>query len=208
MEDALAAGKATMDDDARTNRTDRTIRSTEPGAAGSTDAPPARADRAWLRRLGLGLVAVLIAVPIGLQFQVAAQRDQAARSEAAQHRAERDERSARKRLSTVHTRVLAAQVDEADAKGVLETARTNMRAQGLEESALETVHDQTERHVKDLRAQAAVVAAAVTEQERVQPAAESCLFDLLRALGRGRSGGTEPPSGACAAVAPHRPGAG
>lgn len=193
--------------------TDDDARAIEPDAPAATPDDPAPAPaaapagRAWLRRLGVGLVIVVAAIPVGLQFQVSSERAIATRSEEVQRKAERDERQAQNRLSTVNTRMVVARTQEADAQGVLDRARADMTAQGLEEASLDAVHDQIESHVKDLRSQSSTVAATVAEQKRLQPAAENCLFDLLRTLGRGRSGHHEaPPSDACAVVAARAPG--
>lgn len=172
-------------------------------AASEPDPAPARRPRRWLRRLGIGFVVVVALVPVGLQVQAARVRDQVNRAETTQRIAELDEESAQIRLDSVDARVRVAEDDEAEAQARLDGSRKAMTDKGFEESALPSIQVEKATEVKDLRAQVKAVAAAIAEQNRLQPAAAACVFDRLRDLAAPHSGATA----ACKTVA-RRPGAG
>lgn len=186
-----------MDDDPR-------VVDDAPGS-GAPGGGPAKTGHPWLRRLGVALAVLLAAVPVGLQVQAARVRDQVDRAEAAQRIAELDEESAQIRLDSVGDRVLIARGDEDAAAARLAQARADMTAKGFEEPALHDIQVKKAGQVKELRAQVKKVAADIAEQNRLRPAADACLFDMLRALGDHSQGGA---SEACKTVAGHSTGAG
>lgn len=166
-----------------------------PGSAGEADADgadqiAAKPRRVWLRRAGWTLLAVLLLVLSGLQIQAAKVRAQVDEAETAQRSAELDEQSARNRLASVGDRVRLAEADEAAAQAELDRARADMTAKGFEEPALPGIQVAKAKEVKDLRAGKKKVAADIAEQNRLQPAAAACLFDMLRALSRVDAGST------------------
>jgi hypothetical protein len=173
------------------------------GDAGAA-LPSRRSGRRWLRRMGLGLVLVLAAVALGFQLQVAEVRDQVDHAEAVQRRAERDERAAASRLTSVGARLSRAAEDEAAAQATLDRSRAGVQAAGLEEERLGEVRVETARRVKELRSAVRSVQAQIEEQGRLQPAAAACLFDLLRALGQVDDANTGPRSEACSSVTSSR----
>ena len=190
-----------MDDDARAADP---VRTTEDGAdtrPTGADPAPARTGRRWPRRLAIGLALVLAAVAIGFQVQVAEVQDQVDRAETAQLQAELDQETARLRLESVGDRVEVAQTEETDAQGVLARSRDAMAAQGLQEELLGDVQVQTAHDVRVVRSQNRAVEKEIAAQQRLQPVAGACLFDLLRGLSRT---GSSPDSGtrsdACTSV--------
>lgn len=168
--------------------------------ASGTPRPSRR--RFWLRRVGVALVVLLLLGLGGLQVQVARVRAQTEQAEGRQRNAELDEESARIRLESVGDRVRLARSQEDDAQEELDRARTDMTAKGFEEATLADVQATTAEKVIGLRAGVKKVGRDIAEQDRLQPAASACLFDMLRALGRvdtGARGGQA--SEACKTVA-------
>lgn len=170
-----------------------------PGIYAPEDAPaapaapgPARVSRRriWLRRVGVVALALLLVGLSGLQIQVSRVRAQVDRSEIAQQNAEGDEDTARIRLESVGDRVRLARAHEDEAQDRLDASRAAMTAQGFEEDALHSLQVKTAEQVKDLRAGVKKVAKDIAAQNRLQPAAAACLFDMLRALGRVDAGAT------------------
>ena len=172
-------------------------------SGGDRSAPaPTRGGHRILRRIGIGLVALLAVVAIGFRVQVRHVDEQAADAEARQRSAQLDATRARERLDSVDARVRTAEAAELRARGTLARARTAVADQGLEEGALDDVRVETAGRVKELRRAVRSVQRQIEEQARLQPAAGACLFDLLRALGQvggGNHGG--PRSEACSTVA-------
>jgi hypothetical protein len=169
------------------------------------DVVPPKPRFRWLRRIGVGLVLLLVTGLIGLQVQAARVTDQTERSEAAQRVAELDQESAQIRLDSVDARVRVAEEDEAAAAAVLARSRADMTRKGFEEPALAGIQVEKAGQVKDLRSQVKAVAADIAEQNRLAPAADACVFDRLRAL---NDLGHNNLSEACKTVAGHSPGAG
>lgn len=171
---------------------------TDPGA----EEPAVPPRRRWLRRVGFAAVVLLVLALAGLQVQAARMRTQVDAAEAAQRGANLEAYAARIRLETVGDRVVVAQDEEAQAQAELDRARTDMEAQGLEESALSSVQASTAKEVTSLRAGVKKVGRDIAEQARIQPAASACLFDMLRALGRVDTGARSGQSSeACRSVA-------
>lgn len=141
-----------------------------------------RRPRRWLRRLGVALVVIVALVAVGFQVQAARVRNQAADAETTQRIAELDQETAQIRLDSVGARRDLAERDEAAAQQVLDDSRAAMTEQGLEEPTLHDAQVAKAKEVKDLRAQGKAVRAAIAAQKRLQPAAGSCVFDLLRGL--------------------------
>ena len=166
------------------------------------DGPGAHGRRRWPRRVGVAILALLLLGLSGLQIQAARVQAQTEEAEVLQRAAELDEDAARIRLESVGDRVRDARAQEGAAQAELGRARTDMAAEGLEESALSSVQASTADEVRGLRAGVKKVANDIAEQNRLQPAAAACLFDMLRALGRvdtGARGGQA--SEACKTVA-------
>ncbi|MCU1369293.1 MAG: hypothetical protein JWO77_487 [Ilumatobacteraceae bacterium] len=165
----------------------------EPGGAEVGPVTPVapRRERAWVRRIGVALVVLIAGAATALQVQAARVREEVAAAETTQRIAELDEETARIRLASVGDRVDLAERNQADAEGVLDGSREAMTAQGLEEATLHDAQVAKAGQVKDLRSQVKAVAAAIATQKRLQPAADACLFDLLRGLGSSSARDTE-----------------
>lgn len=162
----------------------------------------ARAERTWLRRLGVASVLVLAAVAIGFGVHVTQVQDQVSQAETTQRLAELDAQRAGIRLDSVDARVRTARRIEDEAQAALDRSRAQMEAQGLQEELLGDAQAKTAKAVKDQRARVKTVKAQIAEQGRLQPAASACLFDLLRALGRiGDAHNSGSRSEACTTVA-------
>lgn len=182
-------------------------RKTVVAGAGSGGADGAR--RRWPRLLGLVAVLAVAAVPVVLQVQLRATRDEVARVEAAGGVARDDVRSAAARVLSVDDRAAVAEAEEDAAQAELDRVRTVMTALGLRQPSLEDVQVETGSLRDAYRTQYEGETAAVAVQERVEPAAGSCIFDRLRVLARvaiGHQPGA--PSPECTTVAGARPGRG
>ncbi|MGN6694662.1 MAG: hypothetical protein ACTHN0_10845 [Aquihabitans sp.] len=170
---------------------------TEPG-----DGPSPKRPRFWLRRLGVVALVLLLVALSGLQVQAARVQDQTEAAETRRRIAELDEEAARIRLESVGDRVRLARSREDAAQQELDRARTDMAAKGFDEASLARVQKATAEKVIGLRAGVKKVGRDIAEQDRLQPAAAACLFDMLRALDRvdtGARGGQS--SEACKTVA-------
>lgn len=163
----------------------------------------------WLRWLGVLLVVGSTAVPVLLQVQLRGTRDHVDRLEAAGYVARDDVGAAAGRLATVDDRARVAEADEDAAQAELDRTRRVMTALGLRQASLEDVQAETGALRDAYRTQYDGEAAAIAVQERVEPAAGSCLFDRLRVLARvaiGHQPGA--PSSECTTVAGIRPAGG
>ena len=163
----------------------------------------------WLRRIGVVLVLATAALPVGLQLQLRDVRDEVVRAEAADVDALGDVREAAHRVRSVDERVVAAEGEEDAAQAELDRARAVLAAVGLRESTMEDVQVETGSLRDAYRTQYDGETAAIADQERVEPAAEACLLDRVRALARvavGHQPGA--PSAECTTVAGRRPSAG
>lgn len=147
--------------------------------------PPApKRTRVWVRRTGVALLALLLIALSGLQIQAARVRTQVEDAEARRQTAELDEETARIKLESVGDRVRTARSQEDAARQELARARSDMTARGFEEASLASVQKTTAEQVTGLRAGVKKVGRDIAEQDRLQPAAAACLFDMLRALSR------------------------
>jgi len=158
-----------------------------PTGGGAPDvgaSPLPERKRRWVRRVGVALLVLLLAGLSGLQIQAARVRAQAEEAETRRQTAEQDEETARIKLESVGDRVRLARSQEDAAQQELDRARTDMTAKGFEEASLASVQKATAEKVTGLRAGVKKVARDIAEQDRLQPAAGACLFDMLRALDR------------------------
>jgi hypothetical protein len=165
------------------------------------ELPPQR-PRSWPRRLGVVLLVLLLAGLSGLQVQATRVRDQTEAAEARRQIAELDEEAARIRQESVGDRVRLARSRGDDAQAELDRARADMEAKGFEEDVLASVQQATAEKVTRLRTGVKKVGRDIAEQDRLQPAAAACLFDMLRSLDRADAGARSgQPSEACQTVA-------
>lgn len=169
--------------------------------AGDATVGPKR-PRFWLRRLGVVLLIVLLVGLSGLQVQASRVQGQTEAAETRRQVAELDEEAARIRQESVGDRVRLARSRGDAAQQELDRARADMEAKGFEEDALASVQKATAEKVTGLRAGVKKVGRDIAEQDRLQPAAAACLFDMLRSLDRAEAGNRSgQPSEACQTAA-------
>ena len=145
---------------------------------------PGLALPSWPHTLGGAALALLVALPVAAQLDLAQAREELARTRAAGRDARADVRTQRALVSATERTLAGAEADEAAAATEVARARTDLAATGVEEDALVTTLDDTRRRRDEVEAQRTMADALRHQQELDLPTAKECVLIGNRALMR------------------------
>jgi hypothetical protein len=138
----------------------------------------------WRQALGGAALAVLVALPVAAQIDLAQARRELDATRAAGRDASADARTQRSLVSAKEQTLTGAKADEAAAATEVELARTLLATTGVEEHALVKTLDDTRRQRDDVEAQRTMAAALLHQQELDLPTAKECVLEANRGLMR------------------------